>query len=91
MPPARWAWGTSDDYTADGDTLGDPAAPDFGVSGVRHDGVIGNRGRVPALVPMPHVRWREREWRVQLCSAYTGAGVADGLDWLVGSFKRTLG
>ena len=91
MPPARWAWATSDDYTRDGDVLGDAAAADHGAGGVRHEGVVGNRERVPALMAMPHVRWRERDWHVQLCSALTGAGVADGLDWLVASFKRTLG
>jgi hypothetical protein len=91
MPPARWGWATSDDYAAEGDALGDPAAPDMGVSGVKYQGVIGNRARLPALMPMPHMRWRERDCRVQLCSALTGAGVADGLDWLVGSFKNTLG
>ncbi len=91
VPPARWVWGTSQDYSADGDALGDAAAPDSGVGGVRHDGIIGSRARLAVLVPMPHVRWRERECWVQMCSAVTGTGVADGLEWLVASLKRTLG
>ena len=84
-------WGTSQDYSADGDALGDPGAADYGVGGVRHEGIVGSRTRLPVLVPMPHVRWQERDCWVQMCSAVTGAGVADGLDRLVASLKRTLG
>ena len=61
------------------------------MGGVRHEGIVGSRTRLPVLVPMPHVRWRERECWVQMCSAVTGTGVADGLEWLVASLKRTLG
>ncbi len=91
LPPARWAWATSADYSAEGDALGDPAAPDFGRSGVRHVGPIGGRSRLPAVVPMPHLRLQPRDWKVQCCSAKTGVGVGDGLDWLVASLKRTIG